>query len=624
MTDLYALPSVLVPSSSSRPSTPSRNPSSGSSSSSSLATGLPLPSYSSSASQAFAPNAFLVPGDFAPLQAAFNDGGMLQQEQQQQQQQQPAPFAGAGGGRMTRAASAASSSSTTKGGGGGGGGGGFVSFNPDQSDVEDDDEDDDDGRQVEGRPRKRKSTRDLRSAAASQSTGGEGKDEGEGGGGGGGGGKDGDEKARRKIQIEYIEEKSKRHITFSKRKAGIMKKAYELSTLTGTQVLLLVVSESGWVYTFTTDKFKPLVKEDENGQLSQGQKLIAACLEAKDGQPNLTAAAYGPGPTSAASTGNFEANSSIHGGQISLKTGPRAMRPTATNRRVSSKGRGHVPTPVHTGPPPPMDGNGLPHPPGSGGIPPVPQLPTPLTGSYLDQALGQQQQHGQHSPMRSPGGPRSLSHPPVSPVRAQYSMQQQQQQHLHPGQQHHQGGQQQQEYMDITQRTDMLHLQGYDQGYDLYSTVPSTSAGLYSHDPHSGLPQLPHPSQHHSQHHQSGHHSQPHTPHRLHHHSSSSHLQQEYDAYALPNPPPPPSSASEGGNYTHSRDPSLGGGGGGMGGMAGQDPRSAPGGGGWQTPQGHGQHGGGSLQGTPTHGHHGQQQQMYQQVGVVGGEEYGR
>ena len=32
------------------------------------------------------------------------------------------------------------------------------------------------------------------------------------------------EKGRRKIQIEYIEEKSKRHITFSKRKAGIMKK----------------------------------------------------------------------------------------------------------------------------------------------------------------------------------------------------------------------------------------------------------------------------------------------------------------------------------------------------------------------------------------------------------------
>ncbi|KAG9820135.1 hypothetical protein KCU98_g19241, partial [Aureobasidium melanogenum] len=44
---------------------------------------------------------------------------------------------------------------------------------------------------------------------------------------------------RRKIEIKFIQDKSRRHITFSKRKAGIMKKAYELSVLTGTQVLLL-------------------------------------------------------------------------------------------------------------------------------------------------------------------------------------------------------------------------------------------------------------------------------------------------------------------------------------------------------------------------------------------------
>ena len=38
--------------------------------------------------------------------------------------------------------------------------------------------------------------------------------------------KPGDEKksGRRKINIEFIEDKSRRHITFSKRKAGIMKK----------------------------------------------------------------------------------------------------------------------------------------------------------------------------------------------------------------------------------------------------------------------------------------------------------------------------------------------------------------------------------------------------------------
>jgi pheromone receptor transcription factor len=88
-----------------------------------------------------------------------------------------------------------------------------------------------------------------------------------------------DKKAgRRKIKIEYILDKSRRHITFSKRKAGIMKKAYELSTLTGTQVLLLVVSETGLVYTFTTAKLQPLVTQPE------GKNLIQACLNAPHGQ----------------------------------------------------------------------------------------------------------------------------------------------------------------------------------------------------------------------------------------------------------------------------------------------------------------------------------------------------
>lgn len=43
-------------------------------------------------------------------------------------------------------------------------------------------------------------------------------------------GEDGD-KGRRKITIQYIEKKEKRHITFSKRKAGIMKKVSIGSTI---------------------------------------------------------------------------------------------------------------------------------------------------------------------------------------------------------------------------------------------------------------------------------------------------------------------------------------------------------------------------------------------------------
>jgi len=81
---------------------------------------------------------------------------------------------------------------------------------------------------------------------------------------------------RRKINIEFIENKSRRHVTFSKRKTGLIKKAYELSTLTGTQVLLLIASETGNVYTFATPKLQPLITKPE------GKTLIQSCLNPID------------------------------------------------------------------------------------------------------------------------------------------------------------------------------------------------------------------------------------------------------------------------------------------------------------------------------------------------------
>ncbi|RSH90748.1 transcription factor of the MADS box [Saitozyma podzolica] len=110
--------------------------------------------------------------------------------------------------------------------------------------------------------------------------------------------KDG-ESGRRKIRIEYIGDKSRRHITFSKRKAGIMKKAYELSILTGTQVLLLVVSETGLVYTFTTTKLQPLV------QKAEGKNLIQACLNAPDGYGPDGQPLTGPVPATKAKNGGL-------------------------------------------------------------------------------------------------------------------------------------------------------------------------------------------------------------------------------------------------------------------------------------------------------------------------------
>ncbi|XP_049848114.1 serum response factor homolog A-like [Schistocerca gregaria] len=79
-------------------------------------------------------------------------------------------------------------------------------------------------------------------------------------------------KGRRKVKIEFLEDKCRRHTTFSKRKGGIMKKAWQLSVLTGTDIFLLVASETGHIYGFATPKLQPIIKKAE------GLNLIHSCL----------------------------------------------------------------------------------------------------------------------------------------------------------------------------------------------------------------------------------------------------------------------------------------------------------------------------------------------------------
>ena len=64
---------------------------------------------------------------------------------------------------------------------------------------------------------------------------------------------------RRKRVIQYIREKSSRKDSFYKRKTGILKKAEELATLSGSEVLILVVSEGNHCYKFSTEKLNPLL-----------------------------------------------------------------------------------------------------------------------------------------------------------------------------------------------------------------------------------------------------------------------------------------------------------------------------------------------------------------------------
>lgn len=79
-------------------------------------------------------------------------------------------------------------------------------------------------------------------------------------------------KGKNKIDIEFITTKSRRQSTFSKRKTGLMKKAYELAELTGAEVLLMIASDTNHVYTYGTTKMKPVFESE------QGKLLIEACL----------------------------------------------------------------------------------------------------------------------------------------------------------------------------------------------------------------------------------------------------------------------------------------------------------------------------------------------------------
>nr|AFJ24717.1 serum response factor [Schmidtea mediterranea] len=79
-------------------------------------------------------------------------------------------------------------------------------------------------------------------------------------------------KGKNKIDIEFITKKSRRQSTFSKRKTGLMKKAYELAELTGAEVLLMIASDTNHVYTYGTTKMKPVFESE------QGKLLIEACL----------------------------------------------------------------------------------------------------------------------------------------------------------------------------------------------------------------------------------------------------------------------------------------------------------------------------------------------------------
>lgn len=57
---------------------------------------------------------------------------------------------------------------------------------------------------------------------------------------------------RGKIEIKKIENASSRQVTFSKRRAGLLKKAHELAVLCDAEVAVIIFSNTGKLFEFSS------------------------------------------------------------------------------------------------------------------------------------------------------------------------------------------------------------------------------------------------------------------------------------------------------------------------------------------------------------------------------------
>ncbi|KAF8055504.1 hypothetical protein N665_1292s0001 [Sinapis alba] len=80
---------------------------------------------------------------------------------------------------------------------------------------------------------------------------------------------------RGKIEIKRIENANSRQVTFSKRRAGLLKKAHELSVLCDSEVAVIVFSKSGKLFEFSSSRcMKKTLLRYDNYQRSSDSPLI--------------------------------------------------------------------------------------------------------------------------------------------------------------------------------------------------------------------------------------------------------------------------------------------------------------------------------------------------------------
>ncbi|XP_065872080.1 MADS-box protein SVP-like [Euphorbia lathyris] len=93
---------------------------------------------------------------------------------------------------------------------------------------------------------------------------------------------------RQKIQIKKIDNTTARQVTFSKRRRGLFKKAYELSTLCDAEIALIVFSATGKLFEYASSSMSRVI-ERHNLHPKNLAKLDQPSLELQLENGTLTA-----------------------------------------------------------------------------------------------------------------------------------------------------------------------------------------------------------------------------------------------------------------------------------------------------------------------------------------------
>ncbi|XWS75654.1 hypothetical protein CRYUN_Cryun01aG0109600 [Craigia yunnanensis] len=79
---------------------------------------------------------------------------------------------------------------------------------------------------------------------------------------------------RGRVQLRRIENKISRQVTFSKRRTGLLKKAHEISVLCDAEVALIIFSNKGKLFEYSSDSSMEMILERHERQSCAERKLV--------------------------------------------------------------------------------------------------------------------------------------------------------------------------------------------------------------------------------------------------------------------------------------------------------------------------------------------------------------